>query len=144
MKITQATDSLTSELIRELLQRNASSCESAEYVRLMEIYCVVKAGGVAEQIAVARRLEEKERAALQEEIQNLTGQEEVGSRMQALEQEIQELEKSIASRLQYLSTICSEEEATVRRCLPEIDTHFRTLRHLGESHSAAFNMEREA
>ena len=53
MKITQASQPLTPELIHEFLVDNGSSFASAAYVRLMEIYCVVKAGGIAEQTEVA-------------------------------------------------------------------------------------------
>ena len=124
MKTTQAEQPLTPELIRDLLQRDAQVRESAEYLRMMEIYCVVKAGGIAEQVEVARRLETIEKTALQEEIKALSEQAGSDNRVQALEQEMQELEQSIASRLQYLSTICTDEEAIVRICLPEVDAYF--------------------
>ncbi|MEL6383579.1 MAG: hypothetical protein AAFQ89_14225 [Cyanobacteria bacterium J06626_18] len=125
MKTTPATQPLTPELIRELLQSDAQTRESAEYVRLMEIYCVVKAGGIAEQIEVARRLEALEKAALQEEIKALSEQAGSDNRVQALEQEIQELEQSIAVRIQYLSTIRADEEAIVHSCLSEVDAYFK-------------------
>ena len=141
MKTTQSTQPLTDALIHNLLQGNTPLCESADYVRLMEIYCVVKAGGVAEQVKVARRLKETERATLQEEIQNLDREESRGNRVQALEQEIQELEKSVASRLQYLSTISAEEEAIVRECLPKIDAYFKTLGHTGNKPEPNFEVE---
>ncbi|MGF1524533.1 MAG: hypothetical protein ACFBSF_19595 [Leptolyngbyaceae cyanobacterium] len=128
MRTTPATQPLTSELIRELLQGDTETRESAEYLRLMEIYCVVKAGGIAEQVEVAQRLEAMEKATLQAEIEALSGQAERHSRVQALEQEIQELEQSIAVRLQYLATISAEEEAIVRSCLSEVDAYFAGLR----------------
>lgn len=93
----------------------------------MEIYCVVKVGGVAEQIEVARRLEVKEKAELQLEIQTLAEQMGAASRIQALEQEVRELEQFVAKRLQYLATIAPDEEAVVRSCLADIEAYFRGL-----------------
>ncbi|MEM9007348.1 MAG: hypothetical protein AAGE59_27970 [Cyanobacteria bacterium P01_F01_bin.86] len=129
MKITQASQPLTPELIHEFLVDNGSSFASAAYVRLMEIYCVVKAGGIAEQTEVARRLEAIEKAVLQKEIQALSGRADAHSRVQALEQEIQELERSVAHRLQYLATIQPEEAAIVESCVSEIDSFFRNRRN---------------
>ena len=127
METTHATQPLTSELIRNLLTQEAQSQMSPAYVRLIEIYCVVKIGGVAMQMEVARKLEETEKTALLKDIQALSAQSGTESRIHALRQEIQELERSVANRLGYLSTIAPQEEAQVRDCLSEIDSYFKSL-----------------
>lgn len=119
--------SLTPELIRQLLDSNARAELSADYVRLMEIYCVVKAGGTAAQIEAARRLEQAEQAALKAEIQALTEQPDQAGRIAALKQEIREVERSVANRLAFLHSIEASEEANVRSCIPVIDAYFAGL-----------------
>ena len=122
---------LTPELIRQLLDNHAQADSSAEYVRLMEIYCVVKTGGTSAQIDVARRLEQQERAALTDEIEELSGQADMTGRVAALKHEIQEVKKTMANRLAYLQGIDAQEETQVRNCMPLIEAHFA---HLGHQH----------
>ena len=119
--------SLTPALIQQLLDHHVRAEMSSEYVRLMEIYCVVKAGGIATQIEVAHRLEAAERATLQQEIAALTAQADQGNRVRALQQEIIEVQRSVASRLAYLRSIDPQEEAHVRGCMPLIDAYFASL-----------------
>ncbi|MDB9524546.1 hypothetical protein PN498_00975 [Oscillatoria sp. CS-180] len=119
--------SLTPELIRQLLDSDARAEMSSDYVRLMEIYCVVKAGGVAAQIAVARQLQDTEQSMLRQEINALVNQTEMSSRVRALRQEIQELEYSINSRVSYLQSINAQEETNVRSCISIIDNYFANL-----------------
>ena len=116
--------SLTPDRIPQLLAARQSAELAADYVRLMEIYCVVKAGGTAAQVAAARHLEETERAALLAEIADLSHQADQASRVEALRQEIQEVERSVAHRIAYLHSIDSQEEASVQRCMTLIDAHF--------------------
>jgi hypothetical protein len=127
MNSSERPRSLTPELIRQLLNHQARADLSSEYVRLMEIYCVVKAGGSAAQIAVTQRLEATECAALAAEIQALSTQPDKTGRIQVLQQEIQEVERSVAHRLAYLRKIQPQEEANVRSCLPLIEHYFATL-----------------
>lgn len=127
MEPADRTRSLTPELIRQLLNSNARAEMATDYVRLMEIYCVVKAGGTAAQIEVAQRLEQSERAALQAEIDAFAHQGEMAGRVQALQQEIREVERSVANRLAYLHSIDPQEETCVRRCIPLIDGYFANL-----------------
>jgi hypothetical protein len=127
MNSSERPRSLTPELIRQLLNHQARADLSSEYVRLMEIYCVVKAGGSAAQIAVTQRLEATECAALTAEIQALSTQPDKTGRIQVLQQEIQEIERSVAHRLAYLRKIQPQEEANVRSCLPLIEHYFATL-----------------
>ncbi|NER79064.1 MAG: hypothetical protein F6K42_05690 [Leptolyngbya sp. SIO1D8] len=132
MKTTPATQPLTPELIRSLLTHESRLQMPPEYVRLMEIYCVVKAGGITAQQTVAQRLQETEKAALLTEIQSLSTQSGMESRVQALQQEIQELEKSVSDRLAYLSSIDPHEATLIQTCLPDIDAYFATLGPAGK------------
>lgn len=131
MDSSKARRSLTPELIQQLLDNQARADMSADYVRLMEIYCVVKAGGVATQIEVSQRLEQSERAALQAEIESLRGQAEAKGRIQSLQQEIKEVERSVANRVAFLQSIDPQEETWVHQCLPLIDSYFANL---GKAH----------
>lgn len=124
---SEVTRSLTPELIRQLLNRDARAEMSADYVRLMEIYCVVKAGGVSAQVEAARRLEQSEQMALQQEIETLMTQPDTAGRVRALQQEVQELKRSVAIRIAYLKSINTQEESSVRSCIPIIDAYFASL-----------------
>ncbi|MGD1908146.1 MAG: hypothetical protein ACFB0C_19450 [Leptolyngbyaceae cyanobacterium] len=117
---------LTPERICHVLNQ-AQTCDalSPEYCRLLEIYCVVKAGGVAVQQAVVERLETQEQASLEREIQTLRGQPDSESSIESLKQEIQELRQAMADRRAYLATIPLAEEAAVRDCLAAIEAHFQ-------------------
>lgn len=119
--------SLTPDLIEQLLAPEARVEMSPAYVRLMEIYCVVKAGGVATQIEVARQLQQREQTALQQEIATLGHQPPMASRVEALQQEIREVERSVLNRVVYLQSIDATEEANVQRCLAMIDGYFANL-----------------
>jgi len=129
MDTSQGQRSLTPDLIQQLLSEEGRSQRSADYVRLMEIYCVVKAGGTAAQMSAAQRLEAKERAALLAEIEELSVRGDQASRVEALRQEIQEVERSVAHRIAYLHSIDPQEEASVQSCLTLIDAYFA---HLGK------------
>jgi hypothetical protein len=125
METTPIADSLTSEQIRALLAAGSAAITTPAYQRLLEIYCVVKAGGLTAQVAVAQRLQQQEQAVLEAEIASLRTQAHSDSRIQALEQERWELDQAIGDRLHYLSTIRPEEAAAVAACLAEIDAHFQ-------------------
>ena len=116
--------SLTPEFISHLLARPHGAGRSAEYERLMEIYCVVKAGGTAAQLAAAQQLQATEQTALETEIAQLLPQANCANQVAALRQEIQEVQRSVAHRVAYLQSIDPEEERTVQNCLPLIDAHF--------------------
>lgn len=118
---------LTPESIPALLA-TAQTDAPAAYYRLMELYCVVKAGGLEAQRHVAERLLQQETAALHAEIAALNAQPGEDplrpNRLRALHQEIEELRRSVAHRLAYLDSISAEEAAIVARCLPTIDAYF--------------------
>jgi hypothetical protein len=118
---------LTPKLIRQLLNNQARANMSATYVRLMEIYCVVKIGGVAAQIEAIQRLRHTELEALQAERKTLRSQSAPENRIRAIDQEIQELERSITHRVTFLQAIDPQEESVVQSCMPLIDQYFATL-----------------
>ena len=115
--------SLTPETISQLLAQSPHAEPSADYERLMEIYCVVKTGGTA-----AQQLQATEQAALEAEIAQLSSQVHTENQVAALQQEIQEVQRSVAHRVAYLHSIDSQEESAVRECLPAIETHFAQLK----------------
>jgi hypothetical protein len=127
MDTSQGQRSLTPDRVQQLLSEEGRSQSSADYVRLMEIYCVVKAGGTAAQVSAAQRLEATERATLLAEIEALSAQADQTSRIKALHQEIQEVGRSVAHRIAYLHSIDPQEEASVRSCVALIDTYFANL-----------------
>jgi hypothetical protein len=115
---------LTPDLIRQLLKDDLRAKTPSAYVRLMEIYCVVRGGGAAAQIEAAYHLEQTERSLLLKDIEALTTQPDSEGRIRALQQEIWELERSTASRVHYLRGIDLQEEANVRSCLADINSYF--------------------
>lgn len=119
--------SLTPELIRQLLDKDTRAELSTDYVRLMEIYCVVRAGGADAQISAAQHLAETERVELLAEIKQLSDQPDQESRIESLRQEITEVERSVGHRIAYLQEIDAGEEANVRSCLPLIEAYFAQL-----------------
>ena len=116
--------SLTPEIISQLLAQQDGTARSAEFERLMEIYCVVKAGGTAAQVTATQQLQATEQTALETEIAHLLSQANTGNQVAALRQEIQEVQRSVAHRVAYLQSIDPQEERTVEDCLPAIDAHF--------------------
>jgi hypothetical protein len=90
----------------------------------MEIYCVVKAGGTAAQLAAAQKLQATEQTALEAQITQLLPQANSANQVAALRQEIQEVQRSVAHRVAYLQSIDPQEERTVQDCLSMIDAHF--------------------
>lgn len=125
METTPSPTELTADRIRALLAMGPDAVALPEYQRLLEIYCVVKAGGLAAQVAVIQRLETLEAAALAAEIAALQTQAASSNRIQALEQERWELQQSIRDRRHYLSTIHPAEAAAVADCLMDIEAHWQ-------------------
>ncbi|NJN20634.1 MAG: hypothetical protein HC812_04830 [Leptolyngbya sp. RL_3_1] len=126
MELPTSDAALTPERIDAVLKTaQVSDPPPAEYCRLLEIYCVVKAGGIAVQQAVVARLEAQEQASLAQEIQTLSSQPDTESQIESLKQEIQELQQAMADRRAYLATIPPAEEAAVRDCLAAIEAHFQ-------------------
>lgn len=125
METARSEGPLTANQILTLTAAPQPSPLTPDYVRLMEIYCVVKLGGVVAQKAVAQRLEQTEKASLQFDIRQLSVGEPVPTqRIKALQQEIQELEDAVANRLKFLSTITPAEETLIQQHLSDIEAAF--------------------
>lgn len=99
------------------------------YYRLMEIYSVVKSGGVQTQTEAVHAFAERETCQIDQQIAaigaaaNLSDPEKQQQR-EKLEQELNELRSANNWRLQALTDISPAEEAIVRQYLPTIE---RTL-----------------
>ena len=122
MSFSPSSSSLTPEQIRSILQtlldapRSAAEMQASDwqtYQRLMEIYCVVQAGGVQVQIEAAQY-------SLNQQRQELLAQTQP-DRPELLQQELSDLERATAWRIQQLQAIAPEEEAAVKVCFPEIE-----------------------
>lgn len=135
MTMTQVDLLLTAEQIWGVLAEKEPQQFSQDAVRLLEIYCVVKAGGAAAQIATVQRLAQAERSALLTEIQQASAQPYDDGRVRALQQELQELDTAMAARLQHLSMVTPADERLVQQHLFAIEAWMGALgaaRHAGE------------
>ncbi|MBE9077844.1 hypothetical protein IQ241_11150 [Romeria aff. gracilis LEGE 07310] len=92
------------------------------YRRLMEIYSVVKAGGVQAQIEASQAFFEREMAALQQVLETLPD-----PAREHVEQEIRELESATRWRLEQLQKITPQEEAAVQQSLVDIERSLMQL-----------------
>lgn len=108
-----------------IAQPSANSTENTaahQFQKLMEIYCVVKAGGLKVQIEAARAFLNRETAKTEAEIAQLQMQEDPDNQaVQSLHEEIAELHRSVSWRLAILQSIHPDEEAAVNNCLAEIE-----------------------
>lgn len=80
-----------------------------DYGRLMEVYCVVKTGGVRIQRQASQDFLQRQQARIEQEIADdpeATG-------VAALHQEIQDLHDSVGWRVAFLKSISPEEEVAV-------------------------------
>lgn len=99
------------------------------YYRLMEVYSVVKSGGVQAQTEAVQAFAERESTLLQQRLSEIESAEGLAEsakikERRKVEQEIQELQSANRWRLQALTNIAPDEEATVKQYLPDIE---RTL-----------------
>ncbi len=118
--------SLSVTELRQVLTDAGSAQRPTVFHRLMDVYCVVKAGGVAAQIAIAQRLEATESASLLAELETLAQQPDQASRRAAVQWELAELSRAMRHRVQFLSTISPQEEAFVQTHLTEIEAFLRS------------------
>ncbi|NET32245.1 MAG: hypothetical protein F6K19_09600 [Cyanothece sp. SIO1E1] len=109
-------------LTADSLQMESSDEPTRELLRayqhLMEVYCVVRAGGVQVQIEATQLAAAKEKSTIQAA---MTADPEPAD---CLHQELLALQKSVAWRISHLQSITPEDEQAVRNCLPEIETTF--------------------
>ncbi|MGB7088309.1 MAG: hypothetical protein WBD47_22330 [Phormidesmis sp.] len=99
------------------------------YYRLMEVYSVVKSGGVKAQIEAIQAFAERESDALQQRLVEIEAAAamsecEKQQKRQIVAHELNELRSANSWRLQALMGIAAEEEIIVERYLPDIE---RTL-----------------
>jgi hypothetical protein len=89
--------------------------------RLMDIYCVVKAGGVNVQVEAAQAHLHRELTQLKADLAAAEADDPGGSQSHSLLQEIEDLHRSVNWRLTRLQSIDPAEEAAVAACLTEIE-----------------------
>ena len=99
------------------------------YYRLMEIYSVVKSGGVKAQTEAVQAFAQRESGLLNQRLSEIEATDELEEpakvqEREKVEQELQELHSANTWRLQTLTNIAPDEEATVRQYLTDIE---RTL-----------------
>lgn len=96
------------------------------YYRLMEVYSVVKSGGVQAQTEAVQAFAQRESVLLKQRLNEVEAAEELAEaaklqERKKIEQEIQELHSANSWRLQALTNIAPDEEATVKQYLPDIE-----------------------
>ncbi|MEO0350611.1 MAG: hypothetical protein AAF282_11255 [Cyanobacteria bacterium P01_A01_bin.15] len=101
--------------------KNVDSAYLDKYQRLMDVYSVVKSGGVAAQIQAATEHWDRDRDAITRRLSQMSNQPEAADEYLRLQHESQELERSIRRRISQLKDIQPEEENAVREHLSEIE-----------------------
>ncbi len=101
--------------------KNVDSTYLDKYQRLMDVYAVVKSGGVTAQIQAANEYWRRERDAITRRLNQISNQPEATDEYLRLQHEAQELESSTQWRISQLKDIHPEEETAVREYLPEIE-----------------------
>ena len=118
--------------VRTNLHRTLPKVDDAylkAYYRLMEVYSVVKSGGVKTQVEAVHAFAERESKLLQQQLDaialadDLTPSEKQ-QEQKKIQQELTELHSANDWRLQTLANITPDEEALVQQYLPDIE---RTL-----------------
>ncbi|ASC71054.1 hypothetical protein XM38_020040 [Halomicronema hongdechloris C2206] len=112
---------LTPTHIQALLQEPIPDRQA--YGRLMEIYCVVKAGGVRVQIEAASGHLARQQWRLEKTISELSCHHAHHPQIPILRQEVAELRRSVAWRIDFLRTIHPQEEAAVQQHLAAIEAY---------------------
>jgi len=112
---------LTPTHIQALLREPMSDRQA--YGRLMEIYCVIKAGGTRVQIEAASGHLARQQWRLEKTISELNDRHPHHPQIPILRQEVAELRRSVAWRIDFLQTIHPQEEAAVRHCLTTIEAY---------------------
>ena len=107
-----------------LPQRDAVYLQA--YYRLMEVYSVVKSGGVKAQTEAVYAFAERESALLQQRLAEIeadssTSEQTKQNDRAKIQQELDELRSANNWRLESLTGITPEEEAVVKRHLPDIE-----------------------
>ncbi len=118
-RLASSAGVLSSPVLKDTDESYLDACH-----RMMDIYSVVKAGGVRAQREAAQAHLQREQAAIHRAIRDLTRQpashETVSAKAQ-LEAEAQELASAVNWRLSTLSEIDPAEESAVKRYLKDIE-----------------------
>ena len=101
--------------------KNVDSDYLDKYQRLMDVYAVVKSGGVSAQIQAATEHWDRDRDAITRRLSQMSNQPEAADEYLRLQHEAQELERTIRRRISQLKDIHPEEETAVRDHLSEIE-----------------------
>lgn len=124
----QITAAAIAELLTQLRQGSASGATSSEtnaaLRRVMEIYCVVKAGGVQVQQEAAQAHLTRETANIKAAIAALQGQG-ADQQITSLRQELADLEQTVHWRLTLLQAIHPDEERVVSQYLSSLEAEFQ-------------------
>ncbi|MEO1590882.1 MAG: hypothetical protein AAFU71_06285 [Cyanobacteria bacterium J06632_22] len=118
-RLASSTGVLSSPVLKDTDQGYLEACH-----RMMEIYSVVKAGGVRAQREAAQAYLRREQAAIHRALDKLARQpmsDEAGVSRAQLEADAQELASATHWRLSTLSQIDPAEEAAVQRYLRDIE-----------------------
>ncbi|MEL7353014.1 MAG: hypothetical protein AAF171_12735 [Cyanobacteria bacterium P01_A01_bin.116] len=96
------------------------------YYRLMEVYSVVKSGGVQAQTEAVRAFSKRESVLLTQRLAEIEAAENLPlnkkrQEREKVEQELNELRSANNWRLKALVNIAPEEEAVVKQYLPDIE-----------------------
>jgi len=96
------------------------------YYRLMEVYSVVKSGGVKAQTEAVQAFAKRESILLNQRLNAIEAAEELAEadkeqEREKVHQEIQELRSANNWRLQALTNIAPDEEATVKQYIVDIE-----------------------
>jgi hypothetical protein len=94
------------------------------YYRLMEVYSVVKSGGVKAQMEAVQAFGKRESTLLHQRLAQIDSTLALNEKQQAkdkIQQELSELHSANNWRLQALTNITPEEEALVKRYLSDIE-----------------------
>ncbi len=118
--------------VRSNLHRTLPKVDDAylqAYYRLMEVYSVVKSGGVKTQIEAVHAFAKRESKLLHQRFDEIEAAEDVTpsekqQEQEKLQQALTELQSANDWRLQALASITPDEEALVQQYLPDIE---RTL-----------------
>lgn len=96
------------------------------YYRLMEIYSVVKSGGIKAQVEAVQAFSKRESDLLNQQLSEIEADPQLASNEKAkakeqIQQELTELHSANDWRLQALTNITPEEESIVSQYLPDIE-----------------------
>lgn len=111
---------LTSADIQALLAAvsNKETLADPQFQRLVEIYCVLKVGGVQVQTAAAQAHQKHEQNRLEAELAGIQAD---GPKRASLQQELTDLRQAVNWRLSFLQSIHPAEEQAVAQHLKEIE-----------------------